>query len=547
MNLRPYQKEAVDAVYQALRDREDNPCVVLPTGTGKSVVIAKICTDAVQRWQGRVLILAHVKELLEQNADKIRILGPSLDVGVYSAGLKRRETQHSVIVAGIQSVYKRACELDAFDIVLVDESHLLPPDGEGMYRQFFKDALSINPKLRVIGFTATPFRLKSGLICGPDNILNHVCYEAGIKEMIAQGYLSPLITKAGKEKVDTPCHHIRAGEFISGEVEELMDTDQLVEATCQEIVSKTADRKSVLIFGASVAHGRHLASVISKKTGQEVGTVFGDTLPFMRYQTLTDFREGQLKYLVNVNVLTTGFDAPNIDCVAMVRPTLSPGAYVQMVGRGFRLHPGKENCIVLDFGDNILRHGPVDAIRIKDTMSKGNGEAPAKECPSCQSVIAAGYAVCPDCGYEFPPPDRQQHGTQASKEGILSGETTVTEHDVLDVGYAVHRKRGAPEDAPTTMRVEYRIGLNHYQSEWVCFDHSGWARQKAESWWRLRSDEPVPASTKEAVDKAFAGALRETKSITVKSITGEQFDSIIGYELAQHEESTWHEDIEVPF
>ncbi|RMF99701.1 MAG: hypothetical protein D6741_08075, partial [Planctomycetota bacterium] len=124
--LRAYQQAAVDAVYAHLRSREDNPAVVLPTAAGKTFVIARMVTDAVSRWNGRVLVLAHVMELLEQNAEKIRRLCPQLPIGIYSAGLKRRDTDGSVIVAGIQSVYRRACELGPFDLILVDEAHLIP-------------------------------------------------------------------------------------------------------------------------------------------------------------------------------------------------------------------------------------------------------------------------------------------------------------------------------------------------------------------------------------------------------------------------------------
>ena len=198
MQLRPYQQAAVDAVYEHLRSKETNPCVVLPTGTGKSLVLAQIAKDAVEKWNGRVLILAHVKELLEQNAYKIRKLCPELKIGIYSAGLKSRDTAEQVIVAGIQSVYNKACELDAFDLVIVDEAHLISSEGDGMYRTFLADMKVINPHVRVIGLTATPFRLKGGLICKPENILNEICYEAGLKEMIQQGYLSPLISRAGK-------------------------------------------------------------------------------------------------------------------------------------------------------------------------------------------------------------------------------------------------------------------------------------------------------------------------------------------------------------
>ena len=551
LKLRPYQEEAVASIYRHLQDRDDNPCVVIPTGGGKTPVMATVCKDAVGRWKGRVLILAHVKELLEQAVEKLNIVAPEMwhQIGVYSAGLKSRDTDHPIIVAGIQSVFRRACELDAVDLIIIDEAHMIPPDGDGMYRTFLEDARSVNPNLRVIGLTATPFRMKSGMICASENILNHVCYDVGVKELIVGGYLCPLITKGSREKIDTSGLHVRAGEFVAGEAEELMDTDELVESACREIVEHTRTRRSVLIFATGVKHGQHLAEVLCERYGVDAGTVFGDTLDFERDRVLSDFKDGKLKYLVNVNVLTMGFDAPNIDCVAMVRPTMSPGLYYQMVGRGFRLCDGKEDCLVLDFGGNVLRHGPVDAIRLRDPDDRGNGEAPAKECPECNALIAAGYSVCPHCGYEFPPPERQQHDGEASTEGILSGQTSTSEHEVQETYYAVHQKRGAPDDAPRTLRVEYRMGFNNYQSEWVCFEHTGWARKKAESWWRQRSNAPMPDTAAEAVDLAEAGALCETKGIRVRSTTGEDFDRIVGYDLGDKpawREPGWDEEDETP-
>lgn len=550
MSLRPYQQAAVEAAFQFLREHEGHPALVLPTAAGKSHVIAALCRDAVERWHGRVLVVTHVRELIEQNADKIQRLAPTLPIGIYSAGLKSRDTLAPVIVAGIQSVYKRACELGAFDLILVDECHLIPDSGEGMYRSFLDDMKVINPWMRVIGLTATPYRMNSGPICGPDRILNAICYEIGVRELIRDGYLSPLITKAGHEKADTSQLHVRGGEFVTSEVEALMDDKHLVTSACHEIVNYTRDRKSCLIFASGVQHATHIAQTL-QGLGKGCACVFGDTLSGVRDQVLEEFRQGKLKYLCNVNVLTTGFDAPNIDCIALMRPTLSPGLYYQMVGRGFRLHPGKANCLVLDFGGNVLRHGPVDAIRI-ESKPNGTGAAPAKECPKCHSLIATGFSVCPDCGYEFPPPERNKHDARATDEGILSGQVTITTWPVTDVYYVVHAKRGAPPDAPKTMRVEYQVSLNRYYSEWICFEHDGFARQKAEAWWRRRCQEPVPESVEEAVRLANEGALCATQSITVRSVAGEPFPRITDYELVDAPRLTpepdyWPADDEIPF
>lgn len=532
ITLRPYQEEVKAAVYHHLRNRDDNPCAVVPTAGGKTPIMASICEDAVTRWNGRVLILAHVKELLEQTADKLRMVCPEIDFGIYSASLRRRDIDHSVIVAGIQSVYKRACELDRFDLVMVDEAHLIPLEGDGMYRQFLADAKIVNPNLRIVGFTATPFRLKSGTICTPDGFLNTICHEVGVRELIRDGYLCPLISKAGKSKANTEGLHVRGGEFITDEVESLMDDAALVKAACAEIVEQTKKRTACLVFSAGIQHGRHITSVLSSEHGIECGFVCGETPIDERDETLRRFKTGELKYLCNVNVLTTGFDAPHIDCVALVRPTMSPGLYYQMVGRGFRIHPSKQNCLVLDFGGNVLRHGPVDAIQVT-TNKRSDGDAPAKECPECQAVVAAGYSTCPQCGFAFPPPDRQQHDPKASEAGVLSGQVTDTEYDVIDTVYRIHRKRDADEDAPRCLRVDYMIGLNHWQSEFICLEHSGYARRKAESWWRERCLDPCPITAEEALDLADAGLLASTQRITVRSIAGEKYDRILRHALGE--------------
>lgn len=548
MELRDYQRQAVEAVYRHLRQRDDNPCVVIPTGGGKTPVIATICRDTVSMWSGRVIVLAHVKELLAQAVDKLHTMASDLwmQIGVYSAGLSSRDTGHPIIVAGIQSVFQKAQELGRFDLIVVDEAHLIPPgrDGDGMYRRFLDEARKVNPNVRVIGLTATPFRMSSGPICvlPPEGILNAVCYEVGVRELIAGGYLSPLKSKAGRHKADfaglrTSGAGGRGGEFITGEVEALMDQDKLVQSACREIVDTmcVGNRRACLVFASGVEHGKHVAQTIERMTSEdECGFIDGQTPTLYRDQLILRFRQGQLKYLVNVNVLTTGFDAPNVDCVALLRPTMSPGLYYQMVGRGFRLCEGKTDCLVLDFGGNVLRHGPVDAIRTTAPASaaKGSGDAPAKECPQCQALIACGYAACPECGYVFPPPDKRTHDATAGGAGILSGQVTIEEYAVRRVNYSVHVKRDAPADAPRSMRVDYQVGFNDHRSEWICLEHTGYARQKAEAWWRMRSCLPVPDNVDDAVELAAAGALADVLSIKVRSVAGEKYDRIVDCELA---------------
>ena len=550
MELRGYQQIAVNAVYDYMRKSDLNPCVVLPTGAGKSIVIAKIVTDAVTLWQGRCLILAHVKELLEQNAAKIAALCPEIDIGIFSAGLNSRNTKERVIVAGIQSVYDKAAQLGSFDLVLIDEAHLIPPDGDGMYRSFLDDMKKINPNIRLIGLTATPYRLKGGLICRKENLLNEVCCEIGVRELIVAGYLSKLKSKNGKYKADLDNLHIRGGEFVAEDVEKAMDNERLVTAACREIAELCKDRKKVLIFASSIDHCRHIAETIREQTHEECGIVTGHTPKLERAEILDRFRgiaqknlfgeaKPELKYLVNVGVLTTGFDAPAIDCVAILRPTNSAGLYYQMVGRGFRLSPdtGKTDCLILDYGGNIMRHGPVDMIRITENPGrKGNGGAPVRECPQCQSVFPAGRTACPDCGYEFPREERElRHDSRACSDGILSGESSELEYPVKDVYYCTHTKRNADEGTPKTMRIDYMIGFNDFQAEWVCPEHTGYARRKFEKWWRERTELDPPGTAAECVQLAQKGYLKEPVAITVKTTAGQRFPEIVKYTFAENE------------
>jgi DNA repair protein RadD len=438
---------------------------------------------------------------------------------------------YNLHVAGHPSYYANG--------LLVHNCHLIPEDGDSMYRQFLADACAINPRLRIIGFTATPFRLKSGPICTPEGYLNHICYEISVSELIEQGYLSKLVSKAGAVEADFGRLHIRAGEFVEAEVEELMNQDQLVESACKEIMEYTQARKAVLIFASGIQHGWHIVNVLASKHGIECGYIIGETPDHERDSTLTRFRSGQLKYLCNVNVLTTGFDAPHIDCIALLRPTMSAGLYYQMVGRGFRLHPGKDNCLVLDYGGNVLRHGPVDRLRPK-ARAAGDGEAPAKKCPECRLLMPAGTAKCPECGYVFPDRTRAKHAAEASAVPILStqGPTTTTtiRYVVRHVYYTVHHKRGAPDDAPRTMRVDYVCDDHERRSEWICFEHQGYPRQKAIEWWTRRSLDPVPRTAEEAVRLARRGRLPKTLAITVRYTSGDQYERIIDYELTTEPE-----------
>ncbi len=535
MILRHYQSAAIVALYAWLREYAGNPCICIPTGGGKTPVIATICNDTVTNWGGRVVVVSHVKELIEQTASSIGKMFPNLYTGVYSSGLGSRDTRPPVVVAGIQSVYNKVNDLGPRDLIVIDECHLLPPAGYGRYRSFIDDMRAICPHTRIVGLTATPYRTGSGWLCGPEELFQEICYEISVRQLIDEGFLCRLVTKCGAV-VDTSGLHVRAGEFVESEMSDLMMT--IVYQACEKLVERTVDRNSVLVFSAGVKHAEAVVACLSQMQSARVELTTAKSLDFSRAKNVVDFKSGELKYLTNVGVYTTGFDAPNVDCIALLRATVSPGLFYQMVGRGFRIHESKADCLVLDFGDNVRRHGPVDQIRPKD-KSKGEGIAPQKICPGCESYVAISAAECPDCGHVFDVAEKAApHEAEPSNQSIVSWEPVRTDYDVLDVRYLSHRKKGWEQGDAETLRVRYKISMTQWADEWVCFDHTGYARMKAEAWWRARSNDPLPDTTNEAFLAATGGALAQTLKVTVEEKHGEKFPRIVRYEVGPKPEAT---------
>jgi DNA repair protein RadD len=526
MNLRWYQNEAVDATIDYLCNESGYPLICLPTGSGKSVVIAELARRAVVDFGGRVIVLQHRKELIEQNASKIRTLLPDIKIGIFSAGLGLYDRAEKVICAGIQSVYKHADLFAPRNLIICDECHLIPNDGEGMYRTFLSNLGSSQTEgFRVVGLTATPFRTGEGNIYGKDKFFSSMVYNADIIRLIDEGFLCDMKSNEADGSVDTSNLHKRGGEFIAEEVEDLFSNNVTVDAV-NEIVNATANRHSVMIFATSIKHACYIENLLHIHAGvspDEVGTVFGSTSPLERASTIAAFIDRRIKFLVNVDVLTTGFDAPCIDAIAILRATASPSLYAQIVGRGLRTHDSKNDCMVLDFGENIKRHGSIDRIRAKRiakaARDKVEEEAKekdvgVKECPRCEVLNLETVLEC-ECGYVFPFEGRHK----AKSESMLAivGKTLPQVFDVLEVQYCKWSKPNKPD----TMRVDYRVSKDGKEvmfgiSEWVCFDHIGYPRKQADAWWTSRSNVRLPENTAEAITLATFGAVAEPTQIVAE-------------------------------
>lgn len=482
ITLRDYQQECLDAHYRYFADHDGNPLMVLPTGSGKSVIQAAFLHATLDTWaEERVLCLTHVKELIRQNYERLLTLWPEAPAGIYSAGLGRRELGQSITFAGIQSIYRKAAELGHVDLVLIDEVHLVPKTGDGMYRTLLAGLREINPHLRLIGYTATPYRLDGGhLHEGADRIFTDIAYELPVRRLIDAGHLAELVARAPEHTIDTTGVRKVAGDYSKKALDAAAAKADAVHASVEEALELTrrANRKHWLIFTCGVHHADLVLAELHRH-GVNARAVYGHTPKDERDETIAMAQRGDLTAIVNVSVLTTGFDWPACDALWMMRPTESTGLYVQMLGRGMRTAPGKTDCLVLDYGENVLRHGPVDDVQIKDPTAPGEGgEAPAKKCDGCGLIVPTATRVCPECGFEWPRPEPKVQRTASTASPLATPQDWLT---VDRMELRRHEKFGRPD----SVRVVYHCGLRTV-SEWVCPEHGGYATAKFRRWWEER-------------------------------------------------------------
>ncbi|MCF3934324.1 DEAD/DEAH box helicase [Acuticoccus sp. M5D2P5] len=511
-------------------DGGGNALVDLATGTGKSCVIAELSRHIVEA-DGRVMVLTHVKELIRQNAQEMLSLWPRANIGIYSAGLNKREAHRDITFAGIQTVWKRAPEFGRIDLILIDECHLVPMKDAGRYRRFLSDMQTINPTVRVGGLTATPYRLGEGrLDRGDDRLFEETLFTYGIADGIRDGFLSPLVSKAGVAEIDVTRVAKSGGEFKASELERAART--ITEQAVEEIVERGADRKGWLVFCSGVQHANETRDAI-RRSGISCETVTGETPAAERERIINAYKAQKIRCLASVGVLTTGFNARHVDMVVFLRSTLSTSLYVQIIGRGTRLYPDKENCLVLDYGGNVRRHGPVDAIEPREPgrgSPKEEGEegkvaeadVRAKECPDCDALVHVRAASCPICGHEWATEPR--HEAEADGDTPILTTEAIKPRSLPVVSWSAkwHEKPGKPP----SMRVDIVAGLVSIP-EWVCFEHGGFAAQKACQWWTTHGGaQPFPETTVEAIERFDAGELMMPATVSVKPEG--RFSKIVG-------------------
>ncbi|WP_229624007.1 DEAD/DEAH box helicase [Vibrio parahaemolyticus] len=383
--LRPYQADSVKAVIHYFRKHSTPAVIVLPTGAGKSLVIAELARLA----KGRVLVLAHVKELVEQNHAKYE--GYGLKGAIFSAGLGKKETDQQVVFASVQSVVRNLDSFKSqFSLLVIDECHRVPDDKNSSYQKVITHLRELNPGIKVLGLTATPYRLGMGWIyqyhtrgqvrTEESRFFRDCIFELPIRYLLDENFLTPA------RMMDAPVlsydfsqlKPANTGRYKEAEMDMVIDkakraTPQIVE----QIIQYARERKGVMIFAATVRHAQEIHGLLPEG---ETAIVIGDTPTPERDAIIQAFKNREIKYLVNVSVLTTGFDAPHVDLIAILRPTESVSLYQQIVGRGLRLSEGKNECLVLDYaGNSYDLYQP----EVGDPKPDSTSEIITIPCPAC--------------------------------------------------------------------------------------------------------------------------------------------------------------------
>lgn len=516
--LRDYQEDAVESINKYfIAKRGSNPIVVAPTAAGKSIMIAEYCKRNLTAYPNcRFLMLTHQKELIEQNFAKLKALWPECDAGIFSASVGRKEADNQIVFAGIQSVYKNPELLGHFDVILVDECHMIPKSGTGMYRSFLDGMREINPLLKMVGFTATPYRLSGGYLYeGKNRLFDGVAYDIPVKTLLEAGYIAPLVTPQNPlPQADLTGVKKVGGEYVGKHLSTAVNQDDLVKNAVHQMWLQGQDRSHWLAFAVDIEHAETICKHVRLK-GVTCEVITGKTKKKERERLLADFSNGAIHCLVNVGVLTTGFDEPRISLIALFRPTMSTSLYIQMLGRGVRIHPDKKDCMVLDFANNILTHGAFDDPEIgKQAQSTdGAGEAPTRKCEQCNEDVHAAVKACPFCGFVFPEPEKQPHSDIASTLSLYTTEKGEMVYDIDDVQFHLHRTAGKPDSC----RVEYLQNERIRAKEWLCFEHQGWSLRKACNWWQaVMPDHELPFSSLNAVVMLTMNARSRIVQIKIK-------------------------------
>ena len=421
MILRPYQEIAVDDAATAL-DKHKNTIVVAPTGAGKTIMLSALVGKRFQVGN-KVLVLQHRDELVRQNKTKFSRVNPDITTSIVDGNEK--DWSGSTIFSMVQTLSREnnLSNINHFDLVVVDESHHAVADT---YMRIINKVKEANNSVEIVGFTATPNR---GDKKGLKKVFTNCSHQIEISTLIREGFLVPPKTFVIDVGVQKDLANVRktVTDFDMSEVEKIMNKRAINEKIVAEWQDKAETRKTV-VFCSTINHAQDVCDEF-RRANIRAEIVTGDTPSEERKQILKDLEHGDVQVVVNVAVLTEGFDAPPISCIVLTRPCSYKSTMVQMIGRGLRTvsqeeYPGliKKDCIVLDFGTSVLTHGSLDeGVNLDGDAHLNAGATPLKICPECQSEVPLSSRECPICGHEF-----------GGEEKEALENFTMTEVDLID-------------------------------------------------------------------------------------------------------------------
>lgn len=484
MKLRDYQVQAVEKTIEAFRRGFARVMLELGPGAGKSVIAAELANRAMTKSpEARVLVLCHVREILTQNRDALHRLNPDIRSSIYCNGLNQKDMSGPVVFASRDSIRAHQ-SLPYFDLIIVDECHMVSNGKTSSYQQIFS-----NCRARyIIGMSATPYRLVGGKVYGKKKPFEICSYRLGIRELVAMDRLSTYRFIQGSTS-------IRVGksnrEITKAEYEALgakASQDEEIKNARDWILSSMMHCKCVIIYCCSREHARRISEAIPG-----CAYIDGETKTKDRDTLIQRMKNGLQKFVANCNVLTTGTDIPICDGIVFLRPTMSASLYIQAIGRALRVFPGKEEATILELTDNLDRFGditnPMDySTAERDDISLSLGQdAPTKECPECEMEVSASTRVCPYCDYMFIKPRENPVSPLVElKVKSLSYKTITTRngHDAILV--TIHTDRGVFTD-------------------WLNINHPNqWARRSGLAKWKiLRSGEKITYVMMKDMDQKY--------------------------------------------
>lgn len=530
IELRPYQREAVEAI---MADLATSGRVLLQaaTGAGKTIIFCEVIRRFLAAQPGLgIVVMAHRQELVTQAHDKLRAVWPASGarVGLACAGVGAVDTSAQVVIGSVQTLARRDWRGKKVGLLIVDEAHHVPPlEAGGQYHQVIAKLTEAYPALKCLGVTATPFRLDNGFIFGRSpsgrtNFFDRLNCQIGMDDLIQGGFLAPY---RAKEPVDVGGElrkiAVAAGEYNTKQLSSLMGNVVHVRTAVRAYEKYGEGRHHCLVFGVTIEHATRLAQAFSK-AGFAAGVIHSRLPAAKRAALLQAFEGGALKVLCNVGVLTEGWDCPQADLVLLCRPTMSTALYVQMVGRGMRLAPGKRDVLILDLANNFRRHGHpgVPNITVPDFQG-GARRVGVQVCPECHEVIGVGLEVCPCCGHEFTEGGERerQEPMEAKRLGRMrevgaAGAPPPGQARVITYLGQVRTSRAGNR----MLVLEARLADGRSVAKWLDFGGAapnGYALTKARAFWRrFAGGSAVPASLGESIERL--AELRLPELVTIR-------------------------------